>query len=163
MAAIPADTAVAPHAGAWIETTMWTKSSSRCRKSHPTRVRGLKHAHQQDHRRMGASHPTRVRGLKLCLAGNFHGKLMSHPTRVRGLKRAGECPLSESWRSHPTRVRGLKHSRPPIDPCSVPVAPHAGAWIETHCGSHKDGRRCRSHPTRVRGLKLPRSVTAPGR
>ena len=33
--------------------------------------------------------------------------------------------------SHPTRVRGLKQIRHPVAQIHEPVAPHAGAWIET--------------------------------
>ena len=35
--------AVAPHAGAWIETSGRQKNSKGGDESHPTRVRGLKH------------------------------------------------------------------------------------------------------------------------
>ena len=123
-------------------------------KSHPSRVRGLKHDPSVHIRREGRSHPSRVRGLKhrgipvkhrrppvAPLAGAWIETLTSyilisrisesHPSRVRGLKpiRAPECPIPKV--SHPSRVRGLK---PP--PCQHPatrkrVAPLAGAWIET--------------------------------
>jgi len=75
----------------------------------------------------------------------------SHPMRVRGLK-----PISTLYKglplwSHPVRVRGLKlfvsaHS------LYNPVAPRAGAWIETI----KEGKLTKpklSHPVRVCGLK----------
>ena len=37
-----AEYTVAPHAGAWIETTLWQRTYKRSCKSHPMRVRGLK-------------------------------------------------------------------------------------------------------------------------
>jgi len=77
---------VAPHAGAWIETSR-TADSIDVSQSHPTRVRGLKrreipmvipemlvapHAgawietsQAIYHIKISGSHPTRVRGLKL--------------------------------------------------------------------------------------------------
>ena len=58
-------TPVAPHAGAWIETL-----STRFFIDFDT-----------------LSHPTRVRGLKLCAHCQQVLVFWSHPTRVRGLKR----------------------------------------------------------------------------
>ena len=55
---------VAPHAGAWIETTMSILSQL-----HPC-----------------VSHPMRVRGLKLYLCSAKFINIKSHPMRVRGLK-----------------------------------------------------------------------------
>ena len=54
--------------------------------------------------------------------------------------------------SHPTRVRGLKLAMSSSYMPSIPVAPHAGAWIETRDTERRPRRRT-SHPTRVRGLK----------
>ena len=50
--AVPWQHPVAPHAGAWIETFRWGRLF-RAHRSHPTRVRGLKHdkaraAHEAD-------------------------------------------------------------------------------------------------------------------
>ena len=78
--------------------------------------------------------------------------------------------------SHPTRVRGLKPAYAGTWKAVCPVAPHAGAWIETACSSivaprglvaphagawiETEQRKLLhffllpSHPTRVRGLKL---------
>ena len=54
---------VAPHAGAWIETT--TPSLPPCTaRSHPMRVRGLKPEIIIDVIKDVGSHPMRVRGLK---------------------------------------------------------------------------------------------------
>ena len=101
------------------------------------------------------SHPTRVRGLKLShLARRTTGQTGSHPTRVRGLKLTTCRTTLPMLSSHPTRVSGLK--RPCEDGTFVvlPVAPHAGAWIETiPCPTTCTVTRA-SHPTRVRGLKL---------
>ena len=56
--------AVAPHAGAWIETRLAGHFFAICEQSHPTRVRGLKPVGRELLRHEGKSHPTRVRGLK---------------------------------------------------------------------------------------------------
>ena len=51
------------------------------------------------------------------------------------------------------RVRGLKLHSKVVHLLIAFVAPHAGAWIETHV----EGDGCaalKSHPMRVRGLKL---------
>ena len=50
------------------------------------------------------------------------------------------------------RVRGLKHSSGRNANGNWIVAPHAGAWIETHNTSGAS-RWSGSHPMRVRGLK----------
>ncbi len=65
--------------------------------------------------------------------GGLLPALLSLPTRERGLKRALTAIIPPERWSLPTRERGLKP--PPCDPDSGhwPVAPHAGAWIETGC------------------------------
>ena len=57
--------------------------------------------------------------------------------------------------SHPTRVRGLKLMAVMETAPRDLVAPHAGAWIETHAARWCALLLSPSHPTRVRGLKLP--------
>ena len=54
---------VAPHAGAWIETTS-VEYEQRDAESLPTRERGLKHFPEQAAMIGGVSLPTRERGLK---------------------------------------------------------------------------------------------------
>ncbi len=56
---------VAPHAGAWIETSV-VMYMMRSAESHPMRVRGLKRIHETAVRVRIVSHPMRVRGLKPC-------------------------------------------------------------------------------------------------
>ena len=51
------------------------------------------------------------------------------------------------------RVRGLKLRGVGDMCCGVPVAPHAGAWIET-IQALTNRLYAQSHPMRVRGLKL---------
>ena len=41
-----------------------------------------------------------------------------------------------SVKSHPMWVRGLKHYSLPCVRLHAPVAPHVGAWIETHTHTH---------------------------
>ena len=55
--------------------------------SHPTWVRGLKHAPVNVYGIQLPSHPTWVRGLKLVRETKGNIKIQSHPTWVRGLKR----------------------------------------------------------------------------
>ncbi len=56
---------VAPHAGAWIETTYAKEIDDNLKQSHPTRVRGLKLRLERKCCWIAKlSHPTRVRGLK---------------------------------------------------------------------------------------------------
>ena len=55
---------VAPHAGAWIETTP-DVGGRHFKESHPMRVRGLKPLRVVYLVRLELSHPMRVRGLKL--------------------------------------------------------------------------------------------------
>ena len=100
------------------------------------------------------SHPTRVRGLKHAVIVSIPYIYKSHPTRVRGLKLRLTWANCKTISSHPTRVRGLKLSSTIRRPIKMGVAPHAGAWIETLKKIGERRRRCLSHPTRVRGLKL---------
>jgi len=80
---------------------------------------------------MAMSRPTRARGLKLCAYILGYDAQASRPTRARGLKlHHGRYQRSFS-RSRPTRARGLKLDSVPHSGRSRPVAPHAGAWIET--------------------------------
>src|SRR5690606_36603073 len=127
----PPEEAVAPHAGAWIET--WKASFGRCPElsSRPTRARGLKQLHftaavidvlvaphagawiETDNlletAAPGVSRPTRARGLKpLYVVGANTGRVVA--------------PHAGAW----IETRLAKRSRR-----RGIVAPHAGAWIET--------------------------------
>jgi hypothetical protein len=77
---------VAPHAGAWIETPHATPLPPRCR-SLPTRERGLKRIVCRDVGSGKRSLPTRERGLKHRVAAAEPRSVGSLPTRERGLKR----------------------------------------------------------------------------
>ena len=59
-----AEYAVAPYVGAWIETYAEKRRAKLGKKSHPTWVRGLKHALLDGDNNFSESHPTWVRGLK---------------------------------------------------------------------------------------------------
>ena len=71
---------------------------------------------------------------------------------VRGLKLAVHPISLTSPPSHPMWVRGLKLA--PTQKLRSPqmVAPHVGAWIETHQNYFVDQINA-SHPMWVRGLK----------
>ncbi len=75
---------VAPLAGAWIETIETRSSCLRHRRSHPSRVRGLKHGRACRCRGRMLSHPSRVRGLKHRMRG-----LLPRCSRV--------APLAGAW------------------------------------------------------------------
>jgi len=78
------------------------------------------------------SRPTRARGLKLYNGYPVIAANASRPTRARGLKLNRRLPLLVFLVSRPTRARGLKlNPRNRIAHIKA-VAPHAGAWIETH-------------------------------
>ena len=129
-------------------------------RSHPTRVRGLKHRTTAGQRRRylvaphagawietdachdappigqvaphaGAWIETRLPEPGSCRA------CLSHPTRVRGLKPNAKVFATYVDESHPTRVRGLKHELHERGLRGGEVAPHAGAWIETRLMAHK--------------------------
>ena len=123
------------------------------------------------------SPPTRGRGLKLFAHrlrhASLHSEPESPPTRGRGLKQSwlsANATINRYWPvSPPTRGRGLKQSRgtghdelaespPTLKPhwriTQTPVAPHAGAWIETDILNGRTNETSRgSPPTRGRGLK----------
>ena len=99
---------VAPRAGAWIETY---KDWARCiaLKSRPVRARGLK--------------------PKQAYYNGFDR--LSRPVRARGLKLVMKEITDLATRSRPVRARGLKQPQAGPDLVIGPVAPRAGAWIET--------------------------------
>jgi len=100
-------------------------------KSHPARVRGLKHRTHLLLLNVYMSHPARVRGLKQPIQRQACSLPMSHPARVRGLKRGhamgdmGKLPVA------PRAGAWIETSPRKPSPLWVPVAPRAGAWIET--------------------------------
>ena len=73
----------------------------------------------------------RVRGLKPLDVVPSNILDASHPMRVRGLKPEVFNEIIMYRGSHPMRVRGLKLDKKRGVSSSRPVAPHAGAWIET--------------------------------
>ena len=106
--------AVAPHAGAWIETVISAQNTAR---------RGVApHA--------GAWIETRFGELDFAdtIVAPHAGAWIETPLRMRRMKRRA--------RSRPTRARGLKLRLADTAAEYYDVAPHAGAWIETsrRCG-----------------------------
>ena len=100
---------VAPHAGAWIETTVITRLFLAVSLVAP-------HA--------GAWIETKA-------PQSVFEVITSHPMRVRGLKLRNKAVIVQVELSHPMRVRGLKLWVALEEDQEVLVAPHAGAWIET--------------------------------
>ena len=121
--------AVAPFTGAWIEIPILSADRG-LRRSHPSRVRGLKYYRMQ---LQGRRH----------LVAPFTGAWIE----IRGTMRRTSCntvaPFTGAWieirridrrdapgSSHPSRVRGLKYPRGGRMTANTPVAPFTGAWIE---------------------------------
>ena len=124
---------VAPHVGAWIETS---KSACVCvgrRESRPTWARGLKLNETKFSLYCYKSRPTWARGLKQGRPTAQHlAELPSRPTWARGLKqRPSPRDTGHLRRSRPTWARGLKHQWRLKSKNWPRVAPHVGAWIET--------------------------------
>ena len=124
---------VAPHAGAWIEISMffWSKTATASR---PTRARGLKLHGAQARRRRGGVAPHAGAWIEIRKKRRlrFRRQVAPHAGAWIEIKRQG----------NPCRNAG--------------VAPHAGAWIEIgHAAAIPIVRK--SRPTRARGLKyLPK-------
>ena len=74
----------------------------------------------------------RGRGLKQEIDPDMSLQLRSPPMRGRGLKQAPIEHDPYAVLSPPMRGRGLKHGLDPKISAGDGVAPHAGAWIETH-------------------------------
>ena len=70
----------------------------------------------------------------------------SPPTRGRGLKLRHAVAGSMVVESPPTRGRGLKRKRYNWTMVNQHVAPHAGAWVETHGVLHVTGTSARRPP-----------------
>ena len=74
----------------------------------------------------------RGRGLKHCLVSPSEERTWSPPMRGRGLKHHEQGAYHYRLMSPPMRGRGLKHFNNILNNKNHDVAPHAGAWIETH-------------------------------
>ena len=122
---------VAPHAGAWIETMRMRTAYVPRGASRPTRARGLKLFENENESGHAPSRPTRARGLKPSSSAMACARSASRPTRARGLKRLVGQRGAGVFLSRPTRARGLKPHQDDQRHRLLPVAPHAGAWIET--------------------------------
>ena len=144
-------TRVAPHVGAWIETTRRTTSNG-VRRSRPMWARGLKLLLQHAHRCENRSRPMWARGLKHEARFAATEKSKSRPMWARGLKLSNlhpgysaqtVAPHVGAWIETILRCKG-----------ELPrgVAPHVGAWIET-TPSAPSWRRSTSRPMWARGLK----------
>ena len=124
---------VAPYTGAWIETLCITFYNYVI-KSHPTRVRGLKHV-LYDHR------------VSRNNVAPYTGAWIETRYGLFIIREDNVAPYTGAWietkkinkprdlmTSHPTRVRGLKLDVRPKNLGQSTVAPYTGAWIETTTG-----------------------------
>ena len=166
---------VTPYTGVWIETGI-IKLKDYTRKSHPTRVCGLKQiATVSDFQVSRVTPYTGVWIETLCFLCVLWVR-SSHPTRVCGLKREaiaqlcclGVTPYTGVWIE--TLYQHLFWSPLTVTPYTGVwietfnagfkwlfnlVTPYTGVWIET-TGLEDWEIRIKSHPTRVCGLKLLR-------
>ena len=120
---------VAPHAGAWIETRPSPSTTARTR-SLPTRERGSKLGIIDHFSRTDRVAPHAGAWIETSPMGSVPAGLTSLPTRERGSKpRKRASPPVGTGRS-PRGSVDRNSSNFDIGP-AAPVAPHAGAWIET--------------------------------
>ena len=77
---------VAPHVGAWVETIMLSMTQTEGKGSRPMRARGLKLRDWKSSHQTAQSRPMRARGLKLLMRPDASDAAMSRPMRARGLK-----------------------------------------------------------------------------
>ena len=97
----------------------------------------------------------RGRGLKRSVMCFVFLHVVSLPVRGRGLKRSISRAIGTFYWSLPVRGRGLKLSHDNDRTRGLPVAPRAGARIETSEVGWSDRRQqFLSLPVRGRGLKL---------
>ena len=102
--------AVAPLAGAWIETERRWRDNRRSG-SRPSRARGLKRRLTAVFSFVFLSRPSRARGLKPPFARARRSRPQSRPSRARGLKLFSALLSGLSGLSRPSRARGLKPRR----------------------------------------------------
>ena len=100
--------AVAPRAGAWIETTQYEPCNPTA-PSHPVRVRGLKRLRNCHPIKYHSSHPVRVRGLKLYEPVRRIQPPFVAPRAGAWIETGSQSMPASVVKSHPVRVRGLKH------------------------------------------------------
>src|SRR5690349_5749585 len=101
---------VAPRAGAWIETPRSRGTTPRAARSPPARGRGLKRAHVPRPALPAAtSPPARGRGLKRPGAAALGGGLLVAPRAGAWIETPARSCRFDSWGSPPARGRGLKH------------------------------------------------------
>ena len=131
---------VAPHTGAWIETSKIAITVCRLVVA-PHTGAWIETLIIKDAKTDFSSHPTRVRGLKQhCVWWSVVCRVAPHTGAW--IETSASTVSSITGLSHPTRVRGLKRKllRGSI---GKPVAPHTGAWIETKQANYygvKNGR-----------------------
>ncbi len=123
---------VAPHTGAWIETSEWFKNENvvRSRPSH----RGV------DRNRLIAVRGSTVLGRpshrgvdRNCCQPTIANPRTGRPSH-RGVDRNISLSFGQWWRDSRPSHRGVDRNLPVrLAPASeMSVAPHTGAWIETH-------------------------------
>ena len=123
---------VAPHRGAWVETTSYT----------PPNTTGRVAPHR------GAWVETKGDNRE------WSAWRVSRPIGARGLKRAARADGRRPARVAPHRGAWVETSGAPLPGAPSGVAPHRGAWVETSPSSGRRSRRRASRPIGARGLKL---------
>ena len=143
---IPSSARVAPRAGAWIETfTCTPQPSVSGRVSLPVRERGLKRPARAPAAREVVVAPRAGAWIETLCSRPSSRQPASLPVRERGLKPLARATGGSCWSSLPVRERGLKRCVAHVNLLVRPVAPRAGAWIETCPARHcRAGQACRS-------------------
>ena len=144
--------AVAPFAGAWIETFRVLPRNPPLL-SRPSRARGLKHVGLVCRHLLAVVAPFAGAWIETLATRGKSLLTASRPSRARGLKLDHRILEAKVLRSRPSRARGLKQNRLEGRGGGDGVAPFAGAWIETQPRGTRLTERPRSRPSRARGLK----------
>ncbi len=142
--------AVAPFAGAWIETR-WRPSWPRSCRSLPSRERGSKRIRTRRPASRTQSLPSRERGSKRRATIDRRRANPSLPSRERGSK-LGKYAIKADRYGRSLRGSVDRNRRAPSRSVPIWVAPFAGAWIETACRACTRGS-IESLPSRERGSK----------
>ena len=126
---------VAPHPGAWIETSPRQSYGQGSGRRPPPGGVDRNPCAQDAARYPRAVAPHPGAWIETRHATSSKPTISSPPTRGRGSKRSQVHKSISARMSPPTRGRGSKQKHPGISIPDAVVAPHPGAWIETNLGA----------------------------
>ena len=152
---------VAPHAGAWIETS-WGLAAGVRPASRPMRARGSKHFDEPINEMLSRSRPMRARGSKHRWLRRLRERLLSRPMRARGSKHShGGHANPYGFRSRPMRARGSK-LQSSMAPGVVTSRAPCGR-VDRNYMALSGPNSGSSRPMRARGSKLDEATPHAGR